>query len=120
MCSIHVSLLKDLIGSIEPEKRMSNLYSHREEQNNNDFERLSQTLHQFRATVDRDIYGRIQQEGLILDSLGDSFGQLWTKVKRSSGDLQNVMSKNYSLTRIVLLLLAISFVLWTLLKLKWN
>lgn len=71
---------------------MSNLYGHREEQNNQRFDQLAQTLHQFRTTVDNDIHGGIQQEMLTLDLLNDNFAQLWTKVKRSSGDLRTVMS----------------------------
>ncbi|OBA23208.1 hypothetical protein METBIDRAFT_34625 [Metschnikowia bicuspidata var. bicuspidata NRRL YB-4993] len=97
---------------------MSNLYGHREEQNNQRFDQLSQTLQQFRTTVDRDIHGRVQLEMLTLDSLNDSFGQLWTKVKRTSGDLQTVMSRNASLTRIVMVLLAVFFVVMTLFKLR--
>lgn len=97
---------------------MSNLYSHREEQNNQRFDQLSQTLHQFRTTVDRDIHGRVQQDMLMLDQLGDNFGQLWTKVKRTSGDLQTVMNRNASLTRIVFVLLVSFLLIWTLFKLR--
>lgn len=97
---------------------MSNLYGHREEQNNQRFDQLSQTLQQFRTTVDRDIHGRVQLEMLTLDVLNDSFGHLWTKVKRTSGDLLTVMNRNASLTRIVVVLLAIFFIAMTLLKLR--
>ncbi|QBM88521.1 protein transport protein SFT1 [Metschnikowia aff. pulcherrima] len=97
---------------------MSNLYGHREEQNNQRFDQLSQTLQQFRTTVDRDIHGRVQLEMLTLDALNDSFGHLWTKVKRTSGDLQTVMHRNASLTRIVFVLLAVFFVIMTLFKLR--
>lgn len=97
---------------------MSDLYGHREEQNNQRFDQLSQTLQQFRTTVDRDIHGRVQLEMLTLDSLNDSFGLLWTKVKRTSGDLQTVMTRNASLTRIVVILLGVFFVIMTLIKLR--
>lgn len=97
---------------------MSNLYGHREEQNNQRFDQLAQTLHQFRTTVDNDIHGGIQQEMLTLDLLNDNFAQLWTKVKRSSGDLRTVMSRNASLTKIVFLILVFFFVIWTITKLR--
>ena len=97
---------------------MPNLYGHREEQNNQRFDQLAQTLHQFRTTVDNDIHGGIQQEMLTLDLLNDNFAQLWTKVKRSSGDLRTVMSRNASLTKIVFLILVFFFVIWTITKLR--
>lgn len=97
---------------------MSNLYGHREEQNNQRFDQLAQTLHQFRTTVDNDIHGGIQQEMLTLDLLNDNFAQLWTKVKRSSGDLRTVMNRNASLTKIVFLILVFFFVIWTITKLR--
>ncbi|EEQ41286.1 hypothetical protein EJF18_70182 [Clavispora lusitaniae] len=97
---------------------MSNLYGHREEQNNQRFDQLAQTLHQFRTTVDNDIHGGIQQEMSTLDLLNDNFAQLWTKVKRSSGDLRTVMSRNASLTKIVFLILVFFFVIWTITKLR--
>lgn len=97
---------------------MSNLYSHREEQNNQRFDQLAQTLHQFRTTVDNDIHGGIQQEMLTLDLLNDNFAQLWSKVKRSSGDLRTVMNRNASLTKIVFTILVFFFVIWTIAKLR--
>lgn len=97
---------------------MSNLYGHREEQNNQRFDQLAQTLHQFRTTVDNDIHGGIQQEMLALDLLNDNFAQLWSKVKRSSGDLQSVMNRNASLTKIVFTILVFFFVIWTISKLR--
>lgn len=97
---------------------MSNLYAHREEQNNQRFDQLAQTLHQFRTVVNDDIHGSIQQENLLLDSLGDNFSQAWVKVKRTSGDLRTVMNRNASLTRIVGIILLVFIVIWTLLKLR--
>lgn len=97
---------------------MSNLYNHREEQNNQRFDQLAQTLHQFRTTVDNDIHGGIRQEMLTLDLLNDNFAQLWSKVKRSSGDLQTVMNRNASLTKIVFTILVFFFVIWTISKLR--
>lgn len=97
---------------------MSNLYGHREEQNNQRFDQLAQTLHQFRTTVDNDIHGTVQQDMLTLDVLNDNFSQLWTKVKRTSGDLRTVMTRNASLTRIVFAILLIFFLLWTLAKFR--
>lgn len=95
-----------------------NLYSHRENQNNQRFDQLAQTLHQFRNTVNNDIHGSIQQENLILDSLNDNFGQLMTLVKRTSGELRSVMTRNASLTKIVGLILLAFFVIWMLFKLR--
>lgn len=97
---------------------MSNLYSHREEQNNQRFDQLAQTLHQFRHTVDSDIHGAVQQDMLALDLLSDNFGQLWSKMKRTSGDLRSIMNRNASLTRIVFIILLVFFLLWTVAKLK--
>lgn len=95
-----------------------NLYSHRENQNNQRFDQLAQTLHQFRNTVNNDIHGSIQQENLILDSLNDNFGQLMTLVKRTSGELRSVMTRNAGLTKIVGLILLAFFVIWMLFKLR--
>ncbi|ODV65691.1 hypothetical protein HYPBUDRAFT_113043 [Hyphopichia burtonii NRRL Y-1933] len=97
---------------------MSNLYSHREQQNNQRFDQLAQTLHQFRTVVNDDIHGSIQQENLTLDMLNDNFGQVWIKVKRTSGDLRNVMNRNASLTRIIGLILLIFVIIWMLTKLR--
>ncbi|SGZ49775.1 CIC11C00000000251 [Sungouiella intermedia] len=97
---------------------MSNLYSHREEQNNQRFDQLAQTLQQFRTTVDNDIHGAVQLDMLTLDLLNDNFGQLWTKVRRTSGELRNVMNRNASLSRIVFIILLIFFLLWTVAKLR--
>ncbi|SGZ53422.1 CIC11C00000001024 [Sungouiella intermedia] len=97
---------------------MSNLYSHREEQNNQRFDQLAQTLQQFRTTVDNDIHGAVQLDMLTLDLLNDNFGQLWTKVRRTSGELRNVMNRNASLSRIVVIILLIFFLLWTVAKLR--
>jgi len=98
---------------------MSNLlYSHREQENNQRFDNLAQTLNQFRNTVNNDIHGSIQQENLTLDLLSDNFSQLMHLVKRTSGDLRNVMNRNASLTRIVGLILLAFFVIWMLYKLR--
>lgn len=97
---------------------MSNLYGHREEQNNQRFDQLAQTLQQFRTTVDNDIHGAVQLEMLTLDLLNDNFSQLWTKVKRTSGDLRAVMNRNASLSRIVFIILLIFFLLWTISTLR--
>lgn len=97
---------------------MSNLYGHREEQNNQRFDQLAQTLQQFRTTVDNDIHGAVQLELLTLDLLNDQFSQLWTRVKRTSGDLRTVMNRNASLSRIVFIILLIFFLLWTISKLR--
>ncbi|KAK6197956.1 uncharacterized protein RJT21DRAFT_122778 [Scheffersomyces amazonensis] len=94
------------------------LYSHREDQNNQRFDQLANTLHQFRNTVNNDIHGAIQQENSILDSLNDNFGQLMQQVKRTSGDLRTVMNRNASLTRIVGLILLGFFIIWMLYKLR--
>lgn len=93
---------------------MSNLYLHREQQNNQRFDQLAQTLHQFRTTVGNDIHGAVQQENLMLDLLNDNFGQAWESVKRTSGDLRTVMNRNASLTRIVGLILVGFVVVWML------
>ena len=85
------------------------MYSAREQQNNQRFDELAQTLHQFRNTVDNDIHGSIQQENLMIDMLGDNFSQLMTLVKRTSG--------NASLTRVVITILIAFVVIWTLYKL---
>ncbi|WPK26234.1 hypothetical protein PUMCH_003583 [Australozyma saopauloensis] len=97
---------------------MSNLYGHREQQNNQRFDDLSHTLSLFRETVDRDINGRVQQEMLTLDLLNDNFSNLWLKVRRTSGDLQTVMTRNASLTRIVGIILVLFIVIWTLYHLR--
>lgn len=94
------------------------LYAHREDQNNQRFEQLAQTLHQFRNTVNNDIHGSIQQENSILDSLNDSFGLLMQQVKRTSGDLRSVINRNASLSRIVGMILLGFFVIWMLYKLR--
>lgn len=97
---------------------MSNLYSHREVQNGERFDQLANTLNQFRNTVENDIHGGIQNEQLTLDLLNDNFGQLWTKLKRSSGDLRTIMNRNASLAKLVGLFLLMAFILWTLNKLR--
>lgn len=97
---------------------MSNLYGHREEQNNQRFDNLSRTLSLFRETVDRHIHGRVQQEMLTLDLLNYNFSNLWQKVQRSSGDLRTVMTRNASLTRIVIIILALFILLWTVYHLR--
>lgn len=97
---------------------MSNLYSHREEENNQKFNQLSLMLHQFRTTVDRDIHGRVQLDMLLLDAFNDNMSQLWSKVKRTSSDLLTVMNRNASLSRIVGAILIIFFLIWTIHKLR--
>lgn len=96
---------------------MDNLYSHRENQNNERFDELALTLRQFRNTVD-DIRTNVQQEGLLLDLLNDNFGRLMVLVKRTSGELRSVMNRNASLTRTVGLILIAFFVIWMIYKLK--
>ncbi|WLF76457.1 v-SNARE [Lodderomyces elongisporus] len=96
---------------------MSDLYAHREEQNNQKFEQLAQTLSQFRNTVNRDIHDSIQQENGLLNQLSDNFSNLMQQVKRTSGNLTTVMNRNSSLTRIVGLILLGFFVIWMLFKL---
>ncbi|CAI5755696.1 unnamed protein product [Candida verbasci] len=93
------------------------LYSHREDQNNQRFDHLASTLHQFRNTVDRDIHGQVQQEDSLLNNLNENFQSLMHSVQRTSGDLRNVMNRNTSLTRIIGIILLGFFVLWMLYKL---
>lgn len=93
------------------------LYSQREEQNNRKFDDLASTLNRFRTTIDQDVHGQIQQENSLLDSLNDNFNSMMIEVKRTSGDLRNVMNRNASLTRIVGLILLAFFVVWMLYKL---
>lgn len=95
-----------------------NLYSYREQQNNQQFDQLAQTLNQFRNTVNQDIHGSIQQEGLILNSLGENFESMMVQVRRTSHDLQTVMNRNASLTRIVGIMLLGFIIIYTLYKLK--
>ncbi|MCP8719077.1 MAG: hypothetical protein M5F18_07250 [Asgard group archaeon] len=93
------------------------LYSQREEQNNKKFDELASTLNRFRTTIDQDIHGQIQQENSLLDSLNDNFNSMMILVKKTSGELRNVMNRNASLTRIVGLILLAFFVIWMLYKL---
>lgn len=93
------------------------MYSAREQQNNQRFDELAQTLHQFRSTVNNDIHGSIQQENLVIDMLGDNFSHLMTLVKETSGNLRTVMTRNASLTRVVFIILIAFVVIWTLYKL---
>lgn len=93
-------------------------YSNREQQNNQRFDQLALTLHQFRTTVNNDIHGTIQQENLMLDLLGENFNQLMNQVKRTSTDLRGVMTRNASITRIVGIILLGFIVIWMLLKLR--
>ncbi|CCG20710.1 Sft1 Golgi v-SNARE [Candida orthopsilosis Co 90-125] len=95
----------------------SNLYSHREEQNNQKFEQLANTLHQFRTTVNNDIHDSIQQESGLLHQLNDNFSSLMQSVKQTSGNLTTVMNRNAGLTRIVGIILLGFFVIWMLFKL---
>lgn len=95
---------------------MSNLYGHREQENNERFNQLADTLSQFRNTVEHDIQGGIRSELNILDSLSDNFSQLWTRVKRSSNDLSTTMRRNSNLSRIVGLILLLFFVIWMIYK----
>ena len=97
---------------------MSNLYGHREDQNNERFDNLSHTLSLFRETVDSHIHGRVQQEMLTLDLLNNNLSNLWQNVQRSSGDLLTVMTRNASLTRIVIIILAFFILLWTVYHLR--
>ncbi|CAH6722952.1 protein transport protein Sft1p [[Candida] jaroonii] len=96
---------------------MSDLYGHRENQNNERFDQLASTLRQFRTTVD-DINSNVHQENSLLDTLNDGFGRLAYSVKRTSGELRNVMNRNQSLTRIVGLILLGFFVIWMLYKMR--
>lgn len=95
---------------------MSNLYGHREQENNERFNQLADTLSQFRNTVEHDIQGGIRSELNILDSLSDNFSQLWTRVKRSSNDLSTTMRRNSNLSRIVGLIVLLFFVIWMIYK----
>lgn len=95
----------------------SNLYSHREEQNNQKFEQLANTLHQFRTTVNNDIHDSIQQELGLLHQLNDNFSSLMQLVKQTLGNLTTVMNRNAGLTRIVGIILLGFFVIWMLFKL---
>lgn len=97
---------------------MADIYSQREHQNNQRFEDLALTLHQFRSTVNNDIHGLVQQENLILESLNENFGLLMDLVKRTGGDLRGVMTRNASLTKIVGLILVGFIVIWSLFKLS--
>lgn len=94
---------------------MSDLYAHRENQNNQRFDELALTLRLFRTTVE-DINTNVQAEGGLLDTINDGFGQLMSGVKRTSGELRNVMNRNASLTRMVGAVLAMFFVVWMLWK----
>lgn len=95
----------------------SNLYSHREQQNNQKFEQLANTLHQFRTTVNNDIHDSIQQELGLLHQLNDNFSSLMQLVKSTLSNLTNVMNRNAGLTRIVGIILLGFFVIWMLYKL---
>jgi len=95
----------------------SNLYSHREQQNNQKFEQLANTLHQFRTTVNNDIHDSIQQELGLLHQLNDNFSSLMQLVKSTLSNLTNVMNRNAGLTRIVGIILLGFFVIWMLFKL---
>ncbi|CAH2350021.1 hypothetical protein CLIB1423_01S00628 [[Candida] railenensis] len=93
-------------------------YANREQQNNQRFDQLASTLHQFRTTVNNDIHGSIQQENSTLDLLGENFNQLMNQVKRTSSDLRGVMARNASITRIVGIILLCFVVIWMLSKLR--
>ena len=93
------------------------LYSQREHQNNQKFEQLATTLHQYRTTVDHDIHNNVQQENSLLYSLNDNFNSLMVLVKQTSGELRTVMNRNASLTRIVGMILLGFFIIWMLYKL---
>ncbi|CUM68471.1 uncharacterized protein PRCAT00006196001 [Priceomyces carsonii] len=94
------------------------LYALREQLNNQRFDQLAQTLHQFRSTVDNDIHGAILLENLIIDSLNDNFGQMMQQVRRTGGDLRNVLRRNASLSKVVGVILIGFIVLWMLYKLR--
>lgn len=95
---------------------MSNLYGHREQENNDRFNQLADTLSQFRNTVEQEIQGGVRSELNILTSMNDSFSQLWTRVKRSSGDLSTTMRRNSNLSRIVGIILLLFFIAWMIYK----
>jgi protein transporter SFT1 len=95
-----------------------NLYAHREQQNNAQFDQLAHTLSQFRNTVNNDIHGSIQQESLILTNLSENFDSMMILVRRTSGELRSVMNRNASLTRIVAIMLFGFVIIYTLYKLK--
>lgn len=97
---------------------MSNLYGHREQENDERFSQLANTLNQFRTTVENDIHAGVRGELSVLDSMNDTFSQLWTRVSRSRGDLTTVLHRNASLARIVGILVAIFFVTWMIYKLR--
>ncbi|KAI5963634.1 SFT1 [Candida pseudojiufengensis] len=96
---------------------MSNLYSHREEQNNQKFEQLAQTLNQFKNTINNDINDSINQESGLINQLNENFSNLMSSVSRTSGNLRTVMNRNQSLTRIVGIILGGFFIVWMLFKL---
>ena len=98
-------------------KMSSNLYSHREQQNNQKFDQLANTLHQFRTTVNNDIHDSIEQELGLLHQLNDNFSSLMQLVKKTLGNLTTVMNRNAGLTRIVGIILGAFFVIWMLFKL---
>lgn len=98
-------------------KMSSNLYSHREQQNNQKFDQLANTLHQFRTTVNNDIHDSIEQELGLLHQLNDNFSSLMHMVKKTLGNLTTVMNRNAGLTRIVGIILGAFFVIWMLFKL---
>lgn len=95
---------------------MSNLYGHREQENNDRFNQLANTLSQFRNTVEQEIQGGVRSELSILTSMNDSFSQLWTRVKRSSGDLSTTMRRNSNLSRIIGIILLLFFIAWMIYK----
>lgn len=96
---------------------MSNLYNHREAQNDQQFDSLASKLQQFRSVVESDIHGGVAQEQLVLDLLNDGFGQLWSKVAHSSSHLRSVLARNGNVSRTVVVLLVAFIVLYTLYKL---
>lgn len=95
---------------------MSTLYGHREQDNNERFDQLADTLSHFRNTVQNDIQGSLQSELGLLDSLNDNFSLLWIRVKRSSGDLSTTMRRNLNISRIVAIVLVLFFIAWMIYK----
>lgn len=96
------------------------MYSHREEQNNQKFDRLANTLHQFRSTINDDIEGSLAEEGLTTNALNDNISQLIEQAKRRSMNLRNTFSRNTSLNKAVGIIFLTFFCLWVWFKIWKN
>ena len=96
------------------------MYSHREEQNNQKFDRLANTLHQFRSTINDDIEGSLAEEGLTTNALNDNISQLIEQAKRRSMNLRNTFSRNTSLNKAAGIIFLTFFCLWVWFKIWKN